>query len=510
MRLLKITILGIVLHLSAISTFGQVHFVQKGGLKLGLKVTLDDQELPIENFCEGFDPVTGIPLYLEIPDSGSLSIIPDSLGETEVALIIDDEAPILINGPSTKFTGNSISASPDSEFNYKFIDVANLDTLEISWSVGYVKPILIDLFPSKYLKDYVLFQIKNWFLDYPDTSQFDWKNVDYIKELDERGLPVSPSFPYSDNGLFFGVDRITENIKIQLVGFHNEPQSLNEDDPFALFLYEDLKPGDYEFIVWAYENSPDKLNLRYRFSILNPWWKEPLAIAGFIVIGILAIGITIFLGYRSSYKRKTRELQWAQKLTQAELKAIRAQLNPHFLFNSLNSIQNLVSQKKNELASAYIQKLSKFLRKVLSISEKQFHELEEEIELTELYLELERLRYPFSLEITISKELPQGLLVPVMLLQPYVENAVKHGVASMGEQGKISIKIEKSGGFLQVDIRDNGPGLNIPQDSSVGLKLGDARIKNLNHVYSGDASVSITNQKDPTGVLVRISLPLEL
>lgn len=490
--------------------FAQIHYVKKGAIQLGINVTKDGRSFPIDSLSDGFEPGTQIPINLVIPEGSSLGIAPDSIGAIDIALVINNSVPKYIHSPEKKMTGFGLSTSPGSENRYSFIDETNGDTLEIRWKVGFNPIELSDLFPASYFQKYVAIQFNYLFESYPDTSQYDWVSKEFIQEVDARGIPKNPSFPYSENGLYFVIDQLTEDAQVQLIGYHDAPQSFDSENPFALFLYENLDPGKYELVVWPFKDAPDSLALRYPFEIQNPWWKTSAALVGFSFLGALMLSMFFFLYYRAANLRKTKELEWEKQLTEAELKAIRAQLNPHFLFNALNSIQNLVSQGKNELASNYIQKLSKFLRKVLTISEKQFHELEEEIELTKLYLELEKLRYPFSVEITVSEEIPQGLLVPVMLFQPYVENAVKHGVASKGENGKISLRIEKKNEFLVIDILDNGPGLAKSYDSSVGLKLGDFRIRNLNHFYSGEASITITNQSNHSGVLVRISLPYEL
>lgn len=510
MRLSKILLLVLIFRFSPISAYGQIHFVQKGQMKIGIKVTLNDQVLDIDSLSDSFDPRTGVPSNLVIPEGSSLGFVTDSPGDDlDIALLIKNESATYYNQPNIIKNGFAMGSSAGSENSYVFIDKKRQDTLEITWQVGYSKVELADLYPAGFFKNYVARQIKYIFESYPDSSQYDWKSKEYIAELNDRGLPVNPTFPYSENGLYFVVDQLTEDAVVQLIGFHSEPQTFNPEDPFALFLYEDLKPGNYEFVVRPYENAPDSITLRYPFSISKPWWMESVALVLFTFFGAVILGLILFLYYRSAQRRKTRELKWAQQLTQAELKAIRAQLNPHFLFNSLNSIQNLVSQGKNDLANSYLRSLSKFLRRVLSVSEKQFHELDQEIELTELYLELEKLRFSFSSKIKVTNDVEPGCLVPVMLLQPYVENAVKHGVASKGEDGEIQILIVRDGEFLKIEILDNGPGLSEPNESSAGIHLGNARIKNLNHIYSKEASVEISNREDQSGVRVLIKLPIE-
>ncbi len=490
------------------SLSAQVHFVEKGNLKIGIRVYEDNKTYPIDSLCSGFDPETNLPLNLVIPEGSALGVITDSIKSTDIALIINNKVQY-INRPEAQMNGFSMSSSPGSEKSYVFVDETVGDTLTIAWKVGYAPVELTDLYPAEYFTNFVAYQFKNFFDDYPDSSQYDWGSVEYIRELNDRGLPVDPVFPYGENGLYFVVDQLTEDARIQLKGLHDEPQIFNPDDPFGLFLYQDLAPGDYEFFVQPYEGAPDVLSLNYTFSILKPWWQETTAIVWATLLGAFIVSGLLFTFFRSHQKKQTRELEWARQLTEAELKAIRAQLNPHFLFNALSSIQNLVSQQKNDLANTYITKLSRLLRQVLSASDSQFHELQQEIDLIRLYLELEQLRFSFSSEINIAENVKTSSLVPVMLLQPYVENAVKHGVASMGKDGLILIDIKQNTQDLVIDITDNGSGLSQPKEGSTGLHLSDERIRYLNNLYSGEASVEIQNRRDGSGVRVQIKLPLE-
>ena len=403
-----------------------------------------------------------------------------------------------------------MSSSPGSRNSYSFVDDVNSDTLTIAWNVGYSAIGLDDIFPAEAFSDYISYQIKNIFeSDYPDSSMYNWKSKSYVTELDSRGLPTNLNLPYNENGLFFVITDLTEDARIQMKGIHSEPMANDPEHPFDLLLYEDLKPGDYEFRVWPYDGAPENLMLRYSFTVLKPWWKETPAAVGLTLLIAFLVGAILFSVFRIRQQRKTKELQWSKQLTEAELKAIRAQLNPHFLFNALSSIQNLVSSGKNENASIYINQLSRLLRKVLSSSEKQFHQLDEELEMTRLYLELEKLRFAFKTKITVSEDVDQTSLVPVLLLQPYVENAIKHGIASMGEKGLIELVIKRTGDMLKIDITDNGTGLSAPNEHSSGINMGSERIRNLNELYSGEASVKIENRTDNSGVRVHISLPLE-
>lgn len=505
---MKKLIISIYLLLLAFNLQAQLHFVEKGNLKVGIRVYKDQTEYPIDRLCDGFEPETNLPINLIIPEGSSVGFNTDSIESTDIALVLNNKVQYL-NRPKSKMNGFSMSSSPGSEQSYKFIDESVGDTLTISWKVGYAILELSDLYPAEYFSNFVAYQFQNIFESYPDSSQYNWAGVEYIHELNDRGIPVDPEFPYEDNGLYFVIDQLTEDAKIQLIGFHQEPQVYDPENPFSLFLYEDLPAGGYTFYVQPFEGAPEEISLRYSFTILKPWWLETPAIIGGTLVFAILLGSIFFIGYRNRQKKQQQQLEWSKQLSEAELKAIRAQLNPHFLFNALNSIQNLVSQQKNDTANTYISKLSKLLRKVLASSDSQFHELEEELDLIKLYLELEQLRFSFSSQINVSENVSKSALVPVMLLQPYVENAVKHGVSALGKEGIIQIEIKQSNNTLEIDILDNGPGLSKPNSDSTGLILGEERFHYLNKLYDGEASVEIRNRTDSNGVRVMIKLPLE-
>ncbi|MEJ2005304.1 MAG: histidine kinase, partial [Cyclobacteriaceae bacterium] len=403
-RMKKIILISVLAVIISVPLFSQVHYAEKGLLKIGIKVTLDEKVLPVDSLCDGFEPGTNLPRDLVIPEGSSLGVVTDSIGDTDIALIINNEPPTYINRPPVKMNGFSMSSSPGSRNSYTFVDETNNDTLKIAWTVGYAPVTLADLYPAEFFTKYVARQFQYIFESYPDTSQFNWSEETYIDSLNERGIPVNPKFPYSKNGVYFVVDEITEDAVIMLEGYHDELQRFNPDEPFSLFLYENLSPGDYTFVAYPYEGAPENLVLRYPFEIRKPWWQKTIAVIGFSVAGVSLIAGLFFIGYRSKVRKKERELQFARQLTEAELKAIRAQLNPHFLFNALSSIQNLVSEGRTDDANLYINKLSRLLRQVLSSSEQTFHELREEIKLTKLYLELEQLRFSFQFDIDIADD----------------------------------------------------------------------------------------------------------
>ncbi|MEL7421418.1 MAG: histidine kinase [Bacteroidota bacterium] len=480
------------------------HLIQKGDITLEIEVRYNGAEIPIDSLCDGFDPETNNPINLVIPLNSAIFTKPGPAiaGKN---FLVHTRGPRYMN----EWSKSPYSLGyPGSKSTYSYIDEANGDTLHFSWQIDYAEVKLLDLYPADYFANYLSFQFQNAFETYPDSSQYDWRQKEYLAEFDARGLPIHPQLPYGENGLFFVVDNITEDALIQLKGYHEEAIPYDDSKPFELFLYNDLAPGDYEFVVKPFAGASEDRNLSYPFTIIAPWWQNvPTLIAVTFFATVLVAGL-LFLIYRRRQRKRELELQWKQQLSEAELKAIRAQLNPHFLFNALSSIQNLVVKQNNEAALSYLTKLSRLLRNVLSASEHTFHELRSELDLVELYLNLESLRFSFDYKINIGEGVDLATLTPVMLLQPYVENAVKHGVAGR-KDGLINVDIQARETALLIEVKDNGPGMSEPKQGSAGLQLSKDRVQPLNQLYGQAVLIEVGERKDESGVCVRISLPRE-
>ena len=222
---------------------------------------------------------------------------------------------------------------------------------------------------------------------------------------------------------------------------------------------------------------------------------------------MLPLFVILFLIYRTYTKAKINRLYLTQQLTDAELTAIRAQLNPHFLFNSLNAIQNLVNKEDSENANDYIVRLSKLMRLVLNRSSESFHSLNNELEIAELYLSLEKLRTEFEYEIEVDESVDQNILVPTLLLQPYLENSVIHGIqANRGNLIQVTISMNGDGCLLR--IKDNGLGQSDRQGNGKGMQMSSERLKVIETRHGVETNV----QAGPTetGYEVSIKIPKDL
>jgi len=243
-------------------------------------------------------------------------------------------------------------------------------------------------------------------------------------------------------------------------------------------------------------------------SVLLP--LDFLAYAGFFAT---SFAIDSYFKYRQRAEEVLRlRLEAAQlqsDLANAQLSALRGQLHPHFLFNTFNAISTLVRQRKNEFAVEMITQVSELLRQAMENIDLQELTLERELDFIRCYLELERIRFGDKLRTELVAE-PAAMfgLVPNFLLQPLVENAVKHGISQRVTPGWVRLEASRQGSRLQLEIRDDGPGIGGHRPSpgkSGGIGLRNTR-RRLDHLYRGDYSLEIS-QRPEGGTSVRLDLP---
>jgi two-component system, LytTR family, sensor kinase len=221
-----------------------------------------------------------------------------------------------------------------------------------------------------------------------------------------------------------------------------------------------------------------------------------------LILGIVQ-GLDYYLRYRAS---ELHAANLETQLVQSQLQALRAQLHPHFLFNTLNSISVLM-RKDVEAANRMLLQLSSLLR--LTLSRQATHEikLRQELEMLERYLEIEKIRFQDRLTVRMQID-PTTLdaLVPQLLLQPLVENALRHGIAKSERGGFIEIRAARQNGLVQLQVRDNGPGLKPATEAlSEGVGLANSRAR-LEYLYGANSQFDVRNAEDG-GVIATASLP---
>ncbi|THV58194.1 tetratricopeptide repeat protein [Flagellimonas alvinocaridis] len=239
-------------------------------------------------------------------------------------------------------------------------------------------------------------------------------------------------------------------------------------------------------------------------------------LAGAVVLALISVaGYFVYKRRRDALEKK-KVAEFNAKVAETELKALRSQMNPHFIFNSLNSISDFISKKDVKQADDYLVKFAKLTRSILENSEKKWISLEEDLELMELYMQLESLRLENKLHysIVVDESIdPDNTLVPPMILQPFVENSIWHGIAKRTTDGTIDITIKNEGDMLLCVVEDNGVGRSkkVPQEehkSSLGVKITKNRIDIINHLKNTKGSIAMIDKE--MGLRVELKLPLEL
>ena len=240
----------------------------------------------------------------------------------------------------------------------------------------------------------------------------------------------------------------------------------------------------------------------------------------------VTVDAILFIRWRIAQIRRKEAMKadFDRKLANVELNALRAQMNPHFIFNCLNSIDYYILKNDTEKASDYLNRFSRLIRLILQNSRSEYVNLKDELESLRLYIEMESLRFEqqFDYEVKISRGLNiEEVEIPPMLLQPYVENAIWHGLVQKEGRGRLDLAITRQNGTLFCVIEDNGIGREEAQRlksktatrrKSMGMAITQDRISMINKLYKADASVEVIDLKDDEGralgTRVELRIPL--
>jgi len=288
--------------------------------------------------------------------------------------------------------------------------------------------------------------------------------------------------------------------------------------------YTSLPPGEYSFELRS-ANSDGKWckgTTVLAISIHPPWWQT----WWFIISALLLLAglITWFVRRRIQVIR--REATLKQKITETEMMALRAQMNPHFIFNSLNSIREMILNNENKEASHFLSKFAQLIRMTLNQSGQPFISLRNTIDYLHRYVEMEQVRNAeFTCRILADDELDlDETILPPMLIQPFIENAIWHGTTGNNKSININIDFKKMNEQLVCIIDDNGIGIeqslkmkkeNAGGHQPVGISNIQTRIHLLNEKYNLQSSITVEDKSNlpgyrETGTLVTLRLPLEM
>ncbi len=365
-----------------------------------------------------------------------------------------------------------------------------------------------------------------------NLEETDWSKYSSGIKLIQR-LPANLQLKYRDNHLTFDFNGISlsnpEQVryKFKLEGF-DEKWSPSTSADFAT--YSNLPFGHYNFVVKACNQNAYWSEITgFEFEILPPFWRTWMFYTG---LATLLIGLA-FLLYKwrmavISRKEYTRHLIHQSKLLALEHQTLNASMNRHFVFNALNSIQYYINKQDKLAANNYLSGFAKLIRKNLDSSQNSESSLGDEIERLQLYLSLEKMRFKdkFEYSIVIDKAIDaDSTSIPAMLLQPYVENSISHGILPMKKKGKVEIAVTYNHikDCLVFRITDNGIGINnsklakekeMNEHVSKGMDITKRRINLLREINNNPMIQVIgprethSQDKQASGTIVEIVLPL--
>lgn len=332
---------------------------------------------------------------------------------------------------------------------------------------------------------------------------------------------------YDENNIQFNFDAISfsknfYNIRYQLHG----PQNYYGISSNHQVNFQKLEPGEYQLRATLLDNNRSINAIYVYFDIVPAFWQKLWFKLLYGILLLLFLILTVWLLFKS-YKRKIEKKNEVERLIlEYKLIALKAQINPHFMSNCLTAIQHLIMSNKVDQANLYIVKFSRLVRQVLNFSSKALVSLNEEIELAELNVALEQLRFDNKFVLNIIKDeslIGDKIYLPPLIIQPIIENAIWHGLLPLKNlrQGKLIIKAETNQDSLILSIEDNGVGRFRNTQSIMGLRdskgvaITKQRIKNLNNRYDfAKADLIYEDLKDsnnePCGTKVVLILPLNL
>ncbi len=360
----------------------------------------------------------------------------------------------------------------------------------------------------------------------PLLKIIDYKYKDKVVFLDNDGTSDPVKFKYYENqiGIDFAAIEFDNPDEIEfwykLEGL--EKEYINAGDN-RVVTYNNLPHGKYRFAVFVLNRHNNmKSDIAFFSFTIAPaiwqrWWFWPLLAVIFIIV-VVCIARKRITGIRQKEKQKTAI---NKSMAELETKMLRSQMNPHFIFNSLNSIQKYIWENKEEDAAEYLARFAKLMRAILENSRKELVLLKDEIEVMKLYIELEHRRsnsnFDYSIKLNEHIDLHK-IAIPPLLMQPFIENAIWHGLNKKKEKGNLKVYVTCNDEQLICTIDDDGVGrqVNVGETStekkSLGIGITEQRINRLMETTKQFASVTIEDKKEngmASGTRVTLTLPLQ-
>lgn len=326
------------------------------------------------------------------------------------------------------------------------------------------------------------------------TKQNDSKFV--LQDILVNNKPVSEkdriNLPFNKNNIEirYAIIAYPQNINKPIYYSLNDEKWRKMSGNSRSLLLNALSPGNYTVAFKTNPNATQKLEIS--FHIQKPLWAKGWFLI--LIIALCLFGISLFYRKRINALQSKNQIALEKaalenSLTQSKIKAIKSQMNPHFFYNALNTLQSYILSNDKKQALEYLSKFSGLTRTILEMTEKDTTSIAEEVKTLSLYLEIEKARFEndFEFEITVDADIDtEQTKIPSMLLQPFVENAVKHGLLHKTGHKKVCLSLKNHTSFIEIEIDDNGIG----RKKSAELN----QIKNKKH--QSFATAAIQNRID--------------
>lgn len=369
--------------------------------------------------------------------------------------------------------------------------------------------------PKQMLKNFTAVEII--LLDLIITNR-DGQKVKHISNLNEIELN------HTDKN--FQIKYVAQSYSKAKPKYKYKLENINDEwisnDENELVSFSNIPPGEYTLLLNAtnpdgvWSNNP----VRFDITIVPAIWQT----LWFRLLSIIAIFSLLWYVYHLRVNELKRTSALKEQLSEVEAKALKLQMNPHFLFNSLNAVDNYILKNEKIKASDYLSKFSKLMRQILDYSEQSTITLSQELEVLELYISMEQLRFQerFNYNINIHRDVnPSTIKVPPLVLQPFVENAIWHGLMHLEEGGKLNIDIVKNGNSIKCIIDDNGIGRKRAEEiktksatkhKSYGMRITEKRLSLNNNLNNIGGSINVNDKRnengDAAGTSIEITFPL--
>jgi LytS/YehU family sensor histidine kinase len=281
-----------------------------------------------------------------------------------------------------------------------------------------------------------------------------------------------------------------------------------------------LPPGTYSFLAYASnaKGTRSKMPVTLSINILPAFWQTLFFKVAICLLAALLLYFFIRRRTARMALSKYEKARQERRLAELELEAIKAQINPHFIYNCLNSIQYFNYEKQHDQARQYLDLFARLIRFTMQYSRQAFITIAEETNYLSNYLQLEKMRFHERLhyQIIVADNIDQQLVIPAMLIQPYVENALKHGIAARKEGGTVIIRFDQpEEGLFMISVEDDGIGFTTRHNgnkSSLGLRLSGSRAETYNQLFDMKIEISLYNKKsfhpDKSGIIVQLKIPV--